>query len=109
MVVHCLFIYVFQLNLDLLQPVLSTKEFNKHSVSIMLDVFSDTCKIHTAVMMYKDQLEQYILKDQNNHLYSLSSVLQTAANILEGIEVTNKYVVTHNYTKINIQCIGNIK
>lgn len=80
--------HVFQQNPDyLLQPILSENEFNKHSVSIMLDMFSDTCKMHTAVMMYSHQLGEYVSEDPNNHLYSISATLQNAASILETIEV----------------------
>jgi len=68
--------------------VLSEQEFNKHSVSVMLGLFSDTCKIYTTAMMYKYQLEQYITTvNTNSHLYSITATLQNAASILETIEV----------------------
>jgi len=68
--------------------VLSDRDFNKHSVGVMLEQFTATCRIHTSVMMYKYQLEQYILmKDSNDHLYTITANLQGMANLLERIEV----------------------
>ncbi|XP_065897500.1 uncharacterized protein [Dysidea avara] len=73
--------------LDAIKPVLSDRDFNKHSVGIMLEQFTATCKIHTSVMMYKYQLEQYILmKDSDDHLYSITAALQGTVNLLEMIE-----------------------
>lgn len=54
----------------------------------MLDVFSDTCKIHTTIMMYKHQLEHHMQGHPNERLYAISAALQNAANTLENIEVT---------------------
>jgi len=68
--------------------VLSDRDFNKHSVGVMLEQFTATCKIHTSAMMYKYQLEQYILmKNSDNHLYTITAALQQTAKILETIEV----------------------
>ena len=68
--------------------MLSDRDFNKHSVGIMLEQFTATCKIHTSVMMYKYQLEQYILmKDSDDHLYAITAALQETVNLLEMIEV----------------------
>ncbi|XP_065900248.1 uncharacterized protein [Dysidea avara] len=70
-----------------IKPVLSDRDFNKHSVGIMLEQFTATCKIHTSVMVYKYQLEQYILmKNSDDHLYSITAALQGTANLLEMIE-----------------------
>ncbi|XP_065900246.1 uncharacterized protein [Dysidea avara] len=72
-----------------IKPVLSDRDFNKHSVGIMLEQFTATCKIHTSVMMYKYQLEQYILmKDSDDHLYTITAALQETVNLLEMIEET---------------------
>ena len=54
----------------------------------MLEQFTATCKIHTSVMMYKYQLEQYMLmKDSGDHLYTITADLQWMAHLLERIEV----------------------
>ena len=77
-----------QIKLDVIKPVLSDRDFNKHSIGIMLEQFTATCKIHTSVMMYKYQLEQYILmKDSDDHLYTITATLQETVNLLETIEV----------------------
>ncbi|XP_065900268.1 uncharacterized protein [Dysidea avara] len=70
-----------------IKPALSDRDFNKHSVGIMLEQFTATCKIYTSVMVYKYQLEQYILmKNSDDHLYSITAALQGTANLLEMIE-----------------------
>jgi len=66
-----------------------SRDFNKHSVGVMLEQFTATCKIHTTVMMYKNQLEQYILTQ--DYLYTIIATLQGTANLLETIEVIFVY------------------
>lgn len=54
----------------------------------MLGLFSDTCKIHTTAMMYKYQLEQYIITiASSDELYSVIAALQNVVSVLETIEV----------------------
>ena len=73
---------------DQTEPFLSDNDFNKHSVGIMLKQFTATCKIHTSVMMYKYQLENYLLmKESSHHLYTITAALERALNLLETIEV----------------------
>jgi len=68
--------------------VLSDGDYNKHLVGVMLEQFTATCKIHTSVMMYKYQLEQYtLMKNSDDHLYTITADLQWMAHLLERIEV----------------------
>ena len=88
--------------------MLSDRDFNKHSVGIMLEQFTATCKIHTSVMMYKYQLEQYILmKDSDDHLYTITAALQETVNLLEMIEVMIHLVITCSCNSVVYLFTGN--
>ena len=87
--------------------MLSDRDFNKHSVGIMLEQFTATCKIHTSVMMYKYQLEQYILmKDSDDHLYTITAALQETVSLLEMIEVMIHLVITCSCNSVVYLFIG---
>ncbi|XP_065897495.1 uncharacterized protein [Dysidea avara] len=94
------------IKLDAIKPVLSDRDFNKHSVTIMLEQFTATCKIYTSVMMYKYQLEQYILmKDSDDHLYTITVALQLAGNILQTIEESSSGQACVEFTPEQYQMI----
>ncbi|XP_065900247.1 uncharacterized protein [Dysidea avara] len=89
-----------------IKPVLSDRDFNKHSVGIMLEQFTATCKIHTSVMMYKYQLEQYILmKDSDDHLYTITAALQETVSLLEMIEESTSGLACVEFTPEQYQMI----
>ncbi|XP_065910559.1 uncharacterized protein [Dysidea avara] len=97
---------ILMIKLDAVKPVLSDRDFNKHSVGIMLEQFTATCKIHTRVMMYKYQLEQYIpMEDSDDHLYTITTSLQETANLLEIIEEATSGLACVEFTPEQYQMI----
>ena len=91
---------------DPTKPFLSGNDFNKHSVGIMLEQFTATCKIHTSVMMYKYQLEQYLLmKESCHHLYTITAALEGTANLLQTIEVMTIFLKVYRQHSVLVLLI----